>query len=94
MSLVACSSDDDSVEEEVIIDNDDPPNEEVIVDTNTDLFELTGFIQGNVKINVVEQTLSHGEVADVYEITASNSTSIPVEPVSYTHLTLPTILLV
>ena len=85
MSLVACSSDDDTtegaIEEEGVIEEGGEMVEEseIEIDDTTDLFELSGFIEGNVTINVVEQTLSNGEVADVYEITASNSTSIPVE---------------
>ena len=81
MSLVACSSDDTTTEEEGVIEEGGEMVEEseIEIDDTTDLFELSGFIEGNVTINIVEQTLSNGEVADVYEITASNSTSIPVE---------------
>jgi len=71
MTLFSCSSDDDSA----MTTGDDDVSEEVgtVIDETT-----LGFVEGNVSIVIEEQTLSDGSVAEVYAITASNSTSLPV----------------
>lgn len=67
-NFISCSSDDDQSTNT----NEDQDSTTVNVDSSY-------FIEGNVTIELVQMTLSNGQVADCYAITNSNSTSIPVE---------------
>lgn len=83
LSLSSCSSDDSAT----ISDDGDDVTEEVdggddgtTVTVGSEVDETTlDFVEGNVSITVEESTLSNGDVAEVYVITTSNTTSIPEE---------------